>query len=224
MKIIRFADKDAWIKETSIIIENFLAKHAESVLALSGGSTPYPVYDYISLPPGHHIHITQVDERVVHPSSSDSNQKNILEAIPPKDNPKAQFHMIPVEKGWKSATRNYRHTLDTLEELPRLTILGIGNDGHFASIFPQTDHILPDFQRKDRVISTIAPDYMPVPERISMTTEFILQSDQIIILVGSDKADILKKLQLSHTSSYDYPAKILDGYDNVTVYTYPFIS
>lgn len=224
MKIIRFADKDSWIKETSIIIEKFIAKHAESVLALSGGSTPYPVYDYISFPPGHHIHITQVDERVVHPSSSDSNQKNILEAIPPKDNPKAQFHMIPVEKGWRSAIKNYRHTLDTIEELPRLTILGIGSDGHFASIFPQSDYILPDYHRKDRVIATTAPDYMPVAERISMTTEFILQSDQIIILVGPDKADILKKIQLPHTSSYDYPAKILDNHDNVTVYTYPFIS
>jgi 6-phosphogluconolactonase len=224
MKIIRFADKDAWIKETSIIIERFLAKHAESVLTLSGGSTPYPVYDFVSLPPGHHIHITQVDERVVHPSSTDSNQNHILQAIPPKENPKANFHMIPVEKGWKSATKAYRHTLDNLEELPRLTILGIGNDGHFASIFPQTDDILPDFQRKDRVIATTAPDYMPVRERISLTTEFILESDQIIILVGPDKADTLKKIQLPNTSSYDYPAKILEGYENVTVYTYPFVS
>jgi 6-phosphogluconolactonase len=220
MKIVRFADKDSWIKETSITIENFLEKHPESILALSGGSTPYPVYDYVNLPSRHRVHIIQVDERCVPPTNPDSNQKHILEAFPPEKNPQAQHHMIQTEKGWKTATNRYRRTLSGLDLLPRLAILGIGKDGHFASIFPQTEHILPDFARKDRVIATIAPDYMPVRERISLTTEYILQSDQIIILLGPDKAETLKKIQLPNTSSYDYPAKILLDHPNLTICTY----
>lgn len=220
MKIVRYADKDSWIKESSLAIEAFLAKHPESALALSGGSTPYPVYEYVNLPSRHRVHVLQVDERCISPVSPDSNQKHILEAFPPDANPQAQYHMVPVEKGWKSATKAYRQTLIQLDYIPRLTILGIGKDGHFASIFPQTEHILPDFARKDRVIPTIAPDYMPVQERISFTTEYILQSDEIIILIGPDKAETLNKIQLPNTSSYDYPAKILQDYENVTVYTY----
>ncbi len=224
MNIVRFANKNAWIKETSIKIENFLKKYSESVLALSGGATPYPIYQYITLPPEHTVHLIQVDERVVPPTNAQSNQKHILEAFPPTNNLYAQYHLISVQKGWKKAAKLYGKKLIPLSSLPRLCLLGLGQDGHFASIFPKTEDILPNFSRKHPVIATQASEGVAIQERISLTTEYILQSEEIYILIGPDKQDILQKIQMPHTSSYEYPAKILLEHPNLTVFTYPLLT
>jgi 6-phosphogluconolactonase len=169
--------------------------------ALSGGSTPRRLYELLASPqfqiPWERVHLFQVDERTVPPDDSESNYRMIREALLAKvPVPAAHFHRMAAERADRDASaRDYAGELARVlqprpGEFPRidLVFLGMGSDGHTASLFPSSPALA---ERK----LWVAPNFSPRLGKYRMTLTFpsINAAAEIIFLVsGDDKAETLR--------------------------------
>ncbi len=156
--------------------------------ALTGGTTPRACYAYLAglqLPWGR-VTIFFGDERCVPPFDADSNfamaQQALLQHAAP-----ASVHRIAGELGPKDAAARYE-PLVAAAPLD-LVLLGIGPDGHTASLFPHdpalsaTTHVAPVFGSPK-----------PPPERVTLTLRTLREARRVIMLVsGKDKADAVRR-------------------------------
>ncbi|MFH1994156.1 MAG: 6-phosphogluconolactonase [Nitrospinota bacterium] len=181
-----------------------ISKHGRFSVALSGGSTPrgmnrlLAAEPYISTIPWEKVDIFWVDERIISYTNPDSNfgtaKKDFIDKIPiPHEN----VHPMPVdistEKGAKQYERDLKEYFKKIgKEEPSfdLIILGVGEDGHTASIFPNANI---DQDDKRWVIG--AEGGTPPLPRLTMTYEILNRSSETIFLAsGETKGEILKKI------------------------------
>jgi 6-phosphogluconolactonase len=170
-------------------------------IALSGGSTPKLLFELLAQPPYKNnipwkkTIIAFGDERFVAPSSGDSNYKMANDTllknvgIPKKNILAVQTVKVTPTmsaKNYETAIKKYVSTKHPFD----LVLLGIGEEGHTASIFPNSELIS---NKKDWVQHIwVAEKNM---ERISFTLPFINQAKNIAFLVsGQNKAAIIKKI------------------------------
>jgi 6-phosphogluconolactonase len=162
---------------------------------VSGGSSPTSVF--AALVAGKHDHdvnweqvtITLVDDRQVEDDHDDSNCKLIRSKLLQGPVGAAQF--LPLTVG------------GPVSEMPRpfdVMLLGMGPDGHFASLFPSmVDDMAMDVRTAPAVIET-EPHGDPMWPRISMNLSMILQSRLVLLLVkGSFKREVLAAAQLDRS-------------------------
>jgi len=173
--------------------------------ALSGGSTPRRLYellatsDYSGRIAWPKVHLFQVDERLVPPSHPDSNFRMIREAwLAPLRIRRDNFHRMAGEQADASeAARQYAaelgRAIPTREvDCPRfdMVLLGMGNDGHTASLFPGS----PALDERERWVIPSIPGAGGLP-RITLTYPVLNAAAQIVFLVsGSEKAAILERV------------------------------
>jgi 6-phosphogluconolactonase len=194
-------------------------------LAISGGRSPQRFFELLgseqkSLSLGwDKIHLFWVDERYVPHDSPYSNYKLAADTFLTKvPIPKENIHPIPTEfEDFDSAARQYEKTLRSVfqiksGQLPKfdLIILGMGADGHTGSLFPNTNA---SFDTKDLacvvyLLDQKLPDEML--NRITLTHPVICAALQIVVLVsGSEKAEILKEVLAGPPDEIRYPIHIL---------------
>ena len=139
-------------RSLSLVLEKARAAIAENgrfTIVLAGGSTPKPLYEAIATQslPWEKIHVFWGDERYVSPDRPESNQRMAREAwLDRVPVPAANLHPIPTDAGDPAAdARAYdRHIDEFFQGLPDastafdLVLLGMGDDGHTASLFPHT--------------------------------------------------------------------------------------
>lgn len=171
-------------------------------VALAGGSTPRALYEALSAPPwrdGIDWRATWIwfgDERCVPPTHADSNFRMAEEALLARvDCPAAQIQRMEGERDPQAAARAYQALLETRlphEELPDLPprldliLLGLGTDGHVASLFPGTAIL---DQRSALADAVFVPKF--AAWRISLTYPLIEAARQVMMLVtGEGKAGI----------------------------------
>lgn len=170
-------------------------------IALSGGSTPKEIYESLAkklsfmLNPGTDgpfkiaLHFYQVDERYVPATNEDSNQKMIIEAfkfLTKKNFAHIHFHFFDTSLSIEKSLEKYS------AELPKtfdLTILGIGEDGHTASLFPTSKAL----STKSPVAHTTTNQFA-IHDRLTLTFVPILKSKKLLVLL-KNKPAILEKLQ-----------------------------
>ena len=180
-------------------IVDFIQKLNPTTVALSGGNTPKPLYQALT---GTKYDFYQVDERYVPHDDPDSNHKMINDC------------------GLK--LRGYFDTRLSIpecltkydEQLPRhfdLTILGIGHDGHTASLFPNQE---PSFSS---VAHTKAPATSPITDRLTITFPTILASKHLIILLHN-KPQILAELQNPTKNPHEFPALKLLQHKELSIF------
>lgn len=187
--------------------------------ALSGGSTPKRFYELlateefssqVSWP---HIDLFQVDERCVPPDDPLSNYRMIrramLEAIP-----EVRFHRIAAERGDRdAAARDYAESLcnaigTRAGDWPQLDViyLGMGGDGHTASLFPGTAVL------NERSLS-VAPNYVAKLDmwRLTLTLPVLNAASHVVFLVdGAEKSDMVSRvLAGDSTGPLQYPAQLV---------------
>lgn len=182
-------------------------------ISLSGGSTPQALYEklantlYFSQIDWNKVFIFWGDERFVPPDDALSNQCMThsvwLNHIPiPKEN----IFPIPFLESSHAAAFQYEESLRAFfGRLPRfdLTLLGIGLDGHTASLFPGT----PSLFEKNRWVMPVRPSNSG-PERITLTYPVLNNSAHIWFLAaGSSKAEILRQILEGHNNKVSYPAE-----------------
>lgn len=171
-------------------------------LSLSGGSTPGIIfktlaYVYKQKIKWDNLHLFWSDERYVPPENDESNygmtKKFLLDFV---DIPEENVHRIKGEDDPELEARRYSNeiqkTVSSVNAFPKfdLVMLGIGEDGHTASIFPDQMHLL----NSDKICE-VAVHPSTQQKRITMTGKVINNSDTVIFLItGKSKAEILKSI------------------------------
>lgn len=166
-------------------------------LILAGGSTPKALYERLAADGGNvdwsRVTILQGDERCVGPEHPDSNfrmaRAALLDRVPIDP---ARVHRIRGELGPDAAAQAYDAILRATGPAD-LALLGMGADGHTASLFPGHD-FGPDGGRL--AVPAVAPAGFAIPERVSLTLEALGRATQILALItGADKASALARVR-----------------------------
>lgn len=186
-------------------------------IALSGGSTPKSIFEYLA---AHHhktiewskINFYWGDERCVAPTDSESNYKMTNEALLSKlQIPASNIFRIKGENDPHIEADNYSseilNHIKIENNFPRfdLIMLGLGEDGHTASIFPNQKSLL----NSDRICSTaIHPDSGQT--RITLTGRVINNATTIVfIATGKNKATVVDEIINQKENYKDYPASFI---------------
>jgi 6-phosphogluconolactonase len=170
-------------------------------LALSGGRTPTATLTELSR---HDLKwaqvcVTLVDERWVEPGSSDSNQRLIEDQL--LTGPAQRCRFVPMKTSAISPLAGIGSQVQTMHTLPLPfdgVLLGMGEDGHFASLFPHS-RALRDGLNLDSPSSCVAVDQgeqgaPPALPRMSLTLATIAKARKIILLTsGSAKLRVLER-------------------------------
>ena len=200
MKIEVFADPDAAAREAARIVaaeaRKAAAERGQFAAAFSGGHTPWVMLRALADEdlPWDKVHIVQVDERVAPSGDRDRNlthlHESLLEHAPLSPD---QIYAMPVEEdNLTAAAGEYDHMLQQLAGSPTvldLVHLGLGPDGHTASLVPGD----PVLQVTDADVAVTGP-YQGHP-RMTLTYPILNRSRRILWLVtGGDKAGMLVRL------------------------------
>ena len=153
-------------------------------LVLAGGTTPRRCYELLSRLEVDWGRVTILfgDERCVRPDHPDSNYRMAREAMLDRVAP-ATVHRIPAELGPDEAAGLYSHVVAALAPLD-IVLLGVGEDGHTASLFPGHDSLA----AKGWAIG-IRDAPKPPPQRVTLTLSALRGARRVIILAtGAGKA------------------------------------
>lgn len=184
-------------------------------LALSGGSTPEPLYRRLMYDPRvrefpwRKTHLWQVDERCVDDNDDKRNWKMIGGLLlDHSDIPPAQTHPMPVDDdaGDLAYERDIRDTLEWREKgHDRLdyVLLGMGNDLHTASLFPGS--VALDAPAGRLTVFNDGPGVVP-PKRMTLTYEMLNASRFLAVMVtGKAKRDAIARILAGGIDDHDAP-------------------
>ena len=185
-------------------------------IALSGGSTPKPIYDLLTKEPfkeeipWNKVHVFWGDERHVPFEDEQNNARaayeELLENVPV---PNVQIHRISTAHAPEEEAKNYEALLkEYFHDGPPymdLTLLGVGSDGHTASLFPGA----PVLHEKKRWVKEVWIESLHM-YRITLTAKFINQSRHILFLVsGKEKREILNTILAGSYRPDKVPAQLI---------------
>jgi 6-phosphogluconolactonase len=185
------------------------------VVSLAGGTTPKAAYALLAKPPYRDaidwsaVDIFFGDERCVPPDNEQSNYKMAFDTfIGPLKIPETHVHRMRGEDDPQRAAFDYRAVLfDVLGEAPQfdLVMLGLGPDGHTASLFPGQDPLTEDEQRVRAVYSTSQSQW-----RITLTPSVLNGTKAVCFaLVGAEKAATLTAVREGPYDPTKYPSQII---------------
>jgi 6-phosphogluconolactonase len=195
-------------------VRTAIAERGTFTIALSGGSTPKPLYEAIAtqdLPWGN-IHVFWGDERYVPPDHPDSNQGMTRRAWLDRVNiPPANIHPMPTDKADPAvASAKHEQELQAFFQIPPgefprfdLILLGMGDDGHTASLFPYTEAL----RVSDRLVTVGHKDGQP---RLTFTVPLINQARCVIFMVaGANKQAALAQVFAPTGDEQAYPSRLI---------------
>ncbi|MCA9292561.1 MAG: 6-phosphogluconolactonase, partial [Phycisphaerales bacterium] len=195
---------DALAADLLLHAHNCVRSFGDVHLALSGGSTPLPFYQHLMIDPRYRdfpwrrTHIWLVDERRVPLDDDRSNSKHITAYLDPAhtDIPKNNLHIYDwcADDIEAKFTHDLQHCLAWREKgHDRLdfALLGLGGDGHTASLFPNS----PALEERAQPIRINAGPSVTPPDRVTMTYPLLNAARFCAFLVlGESKRDILARL------------------------------
>ena len=190
-------------------------------IAISGGNTPRAIFELLA-DPTHHIrtlvpwervHLFWVDERCVPPDNPESNygmtKASMLDSVPL---PESHVHRMEGELDPEEAASRYEAEIRNsfkLEgaETPTfdLILLGMGDDGHTASLFPHTEGL-------NEMARICIANHVPQKDtwRMTLTWPVITQGREVVFLVeGGSKASILKTVFQGTYDPESWPAQLI---------------
>ena len=216
IKIFSSANEVAerFAEEFKRMITNSLRDNKTFTVALSGGSTPELLFSvlgdkYSKSIPWEYVHFFWGDERCVPPDDPESNYgmafRKLFEKI---EIPTSNIHRIAGEMDPKKEASRYSdeicafiRTRDGLPEFD-LILLGLGDDGHTASIFPENMELLNSLK-----ICVVSSHPVTKQKRITITGRVINNADYVIFLVtGKKKATIVEKIINKDNYTLSFPA------------------
>lgn len=188
------ATAEAFRDTGATLIERFLGVHSRRVcVMLAGGSTPNSIYEAVATRPlpWERLHVFWGDERCVPPDDELSNYRSAREALLDRvPIPAANIHRIPGELAAPDAARTAEIELrDVVGRDPLdLVLLGMGADGHVASLFPGAPAL-------DEQQARFVPTAGPFAERITVTLPVINSAHHVLVMVqGAAKAHTVRSV------------------------------
>lgn len=196
-----FSNRDTLSNDLAAAVADLLhegvRKRGRAGLAVSGGSTPVQLFKRLSLVdiPWQHVDIFLVDERWVEPTDADSNEGLVKAYL--LQNKAACANFTGMKNSAATATDGEfacEQLLTKVAQPFEVLILGMGGDGHTASLFPGAKKLaMATDMNSGRTCMALAPLTAP-HERMSLTLPVILGSRQIFLhIVGQEKKDVLEK-------------------------------
>lgn len=204
-------------RSLSLILEKLqtaITERGQFTLALSGGSTPKPLYEAIATQdlPWDKIHIFWGDERYVPPTHPDSNERMARQAwLDQVPIPATHIYPMPTNEADPAvAAQRYEQELQQVfqvqpGEIPVLDVilLGMGDDGHTASLFPHTEAL----QVCDRLVTVGNKDGQP---RITFTIPIINCARCVLFMVaGANKQSALSHIFAPTCDELTYPSRMI---------------
>ena len=200
--------------------ESAVSATGRFLVILSGGSTPQSLFSVLAGEAYHNrinwpaVHVWWGDERLVPPDDEGSNyhhaRRLLLDHVPI---PSAQIARIRGELPAVEAVRDYEHRLAQLaagERLwPRfdLALMGLGRDGHTASLFPGSEAI---GETAHPVLAVTAVYENRPAQRVTLTPPVFNDAREVLFLVaGSDKAEALKTVVNGPYNAGVWPAQAI---------------
>jgi 6-phosphogluconolactonase len=190
-------------------IERVVQSGGRCSIALAGGSTPRPVYWTLAQDPfkrkvpWDRVWVYFGDERAVPPDHPDSNYGAAREALLRHVAiPETQIFRMQAERADRevAATEYARMLPDRLD----IVILGMGPDGHTASLFPASPGLE---ERVRKVVAVIGPK--PPAARLTITPAVIAAAREVVVLVtGADKAATVARALTGPLAPRDLPAQL----------------
>jgi 6-phosphogluconolactonase len=170
-------------------------------VALSGGSTPRRLFQLLANAPFRdqvpwtQVHLFWGDERCVPPDHADSNYRMTREALLDHiDIPPQNVHRVRGELDPPQAAKDYRNQLENLLRTnPRfdLVLLGMGSDGHTASLFPSS----PALDEREQTAIAVYAAHLG-SWRVTLTLPILNRTQHVLFLVtGASKAPALARIR-----------------------------
>lgn len=212
------SDKNALIARALELIlsgmETAIQQRGQFTIALSGGSTPKPLYAAFAQQklPWDKIHVFWGDERYVPSEHPDSNELMARNAWLNKvDIPAANIHAMPTDDAEPkvAAVKYEKHLQDFFKSSPGnfpaldIVLLGMGDDAHTASLFPHTEAL----SVRDRLITVGNKDRSM---RLTFTYPFINAARCVMFVVaGANKRPALAQVFAPEADSSQYPSRLI---------------
>jgi len=187
------AAADFWLEQA----EQAIALRGAFHVALTGGATPQPLYRLLASPERANridwsaVHIYIGDERYVPHDHPDSNYGMAMDCLLQHINiPAENLHPVPTDDA-QAEQAAARYAAELAQQVPTnaaalpqfdLIMLGMGDDGHTASLFPDTDIL----QEQNKTVAAVYVDKL-ASWRVSMTYPCLNQARQIMVLISGDK-------------------------------------
>ena len=174
-------------------------------IVLTGGSTPGNAYEHAAReqPDWSRVSLWWGDERAVPPDDERSNYRLAKETLLDRlEAQPAEIHRIEGELAADDAARKLDEELAGVEL--DFLLLGMGPDGHIASLFPGS----PQLQVEDRRAAAGPPGLEPFVERVTMTLPTLLSARRVVFLItGENKAEMVARAFGGEIS--DVPASLM---------------
>ncbi|MCF7808449.1 MAG: 6-phosphogluconolactonase [Candidatus Marinimicrobia bacterium] len=202
-------------------LEACLENQEKVSMAVSGGSTPAALFqtlhsNYADLALWQQVHIFWVDERCVKTSDPESNFGNAREMLLKLGIPKKQLHPMYTGGSVTGACQFYeklmkKHIPAQINDIPvlDLVLLGLGEDGHTASLFPGKDHHI------ETGLCCVAQHPNTGQWRISLSLRTINATKCVVFFVlGNNKAGVVAHI-LSRKDAAELPASLVNPAEGV---------
>lgn len=218
--------------EIAQVLGEAIEERGSATLVLAGGSTPASVYRALAVPPRiesvqwEKVRVYLGDERWVPPNDALSNfrmaSETLLHNVQARGDSSRGFRVFPVDTSLagsnqgspKSSARSYEDVIRTNEgsggrdSFPEfdLVLLGMGDDGHTASLFPGARV---EAGPLVGVVEHPTEAHKPGGTRITMTADLLTHARRMFFLVtGEGKASMLKQVLEEEGSEAQYPARL----------------
>jgi 6-phosphogluconolactonase len=217
MELKIHSNKQEVAKEFSTYFTEFVSDKDIVHIALSGGSTPKIVFDTLASDFADKIEWKKInfywgDERCVPPTDEESNYKMTVDHLFSKiEVPEENIHRILGENNPTGEAMRYANlleiNLDRVDGVPQfdLVILGMGDDGHTASIFP---HEIELWDAPDHCVVATHPD--TGQKRVSINGHVINKAKEVVFLVtGESKEEKVDEIINKIGNHESYPASLV---------------
>ncbi|GGI75450.1 6-phosphogluconolactonase [Legionella impletisoli] len=196
MKIHSFDNAETlnhdFAEQIAAVLQQAIEQRGQAYLVVSGGTTPKPLFKKLSERPldWKNITITLADERKLPVTAADSNERMVRETLLQNFASKARFISLNDE------SKSFLDIEQTIALLPTFdaVILGMGEDGHTASLFPCSPEIKMGLDDETTsAVLEVHPMYAPY-QRISLTKKRLLNSRVVFLhLVGEKKLAVFNQ-------------------------------
>ena len=216
IKILEFDSRLLLAKELATIIAKKLTesvnKNGYASLVVSGGSTPELFFEALSDKniPWKMVSVSMADERCVSPRHRDSNEKFIKTKLLRGRAKSAQFVALYNDAENKSkGLKECALRLSNIRKPFTVVVLGMGDDGHTASLFPGAINLKQALCPEDgQICMAITPPHAPY-ERVTLTLPALLDSKRIVLHIHGEKKRLVCEQAISGLSVEEMPIRAI---------------